>query len=132
KGRSDAAGGADPGEFAWRVLALLNLFRLSLGAVLLLTFLLVDPPRLVGDVDPGLAVRALVAMIAVGCLEMAFLHFRRPSIEMQTYLMFGADLALIIALVHASGGMASGIGGLVVVSVGAIAALVPARRAFFF
>jgi two-component system, NtrC family, sensor histidine kinase PilS len=128
--RKDA--GADPSEFAWRVLALLNLFRLSLGAVLLLTFLLVDPPRIVGDVDPGLAWRALVAMLVIGCLEMLFLHRRQPSVEMQTYLMFGADLALVLALVHSSGGMASGIGGLVVVSVGAIAALVPARRAFFF
>jgi two-component system, NtrC family, sensor histidine kinase PilS len=128
--RKDA--GADPSEFAWRVLALLNLFRLSLGAVLLLTFLLVDPPRIVGDVDPGLAWRALVAMLVIGCLEMLFLHRRQPSAEMQTYLMFGADLALVLALVHSSGGMASGIGGLVVVSVGAIAALVPARRAFFF
>jgi two-component system, NtrC family, sensor histidine kinase PilS len=130
-GRKHAAG-ADTSEFAWRVLALLNLFRLSLGAVLLLTFLFVEPPRVVGDVDPGLAWRALVAMLVIGCFEMLFLYRRHPGVELQTYLMFGADLALVLALVHASGGLSSGIGGLVVVSVGAIAALVPARRAFFF
>jgi len=34
-------------DFAWRVLVLLNLFRLSVGAVLLAIFYLVDSPRIV-------------------------------------------------------------------------------------
>ena len=36
-------------DFAWRVLILLNLFRLSVGAVLLAVFYLVDAPRIVGE-----------------------------------------------------------------------------------
>src|SRR5690606_25428174 len=43
-----------------------------------------------------------------------------------------ADLVLVITLVHASGGLSNGLGGLLVVSVGALALLVPARLAFFF
>src|SRR5690606_4387692 len=119
-------------DFGWRVLGLLNLFRLSIAAMLLLGFILLDEPRLVGSVHPGLAWQALVAMLAVGCLEMWCLYKRRPGVERQAPYVFTADLVLIVTLIHASGGLSNGLGGLLVVSVGAVALLVPPRLAFFF
>ncbi len=120
----------EPAEFGWRVLALLNLFRLALGTALLIAFELES--SIVASNDARLAWHALVAMLAVGCVEMALLYWRRPAIEFQTFLLFGADLAIVLALVHASGGVSSGLGGLLVVSVGALSLLAPARRAFAF
>src|SRR5690606_10445290 len=70
-------------DFGWRVLGLLNLFRLALAAILLVGFILVDEPRLVGDVHPALAWRALIGMLVVGCVEMWCLYKRSPSIERQ-------------------------------------------------
>jgi len=119
-------------DFGWRVLGLLNLFRLALAAILLVGFILVDEPRLVGDVHPTLAWRALIGMLVVGCVEMWCLYKRSPSIERQAPFVLAADLILVITLIHASGGLSNGLGGLLVVSVGAIALLVPARLAFFF
>src|SRR5690606_14160902 len=119
-------------DFGWRVLGLLNLFRLALAAILLVGFILVDEPRLVGDVHPALAWRALIGMLVVGCVELWCLYKRSPSIERQAPFVLAADLILVIALIHASGGLSNGLGGLLVVSVGAIALLVPARLAFFF
>src|SRR5690606_22412608 len=81
-------------DFGWRVLGLLNLFRLALAAMLLIGFVLVDEPRLVGATHPGLAWRALVAMLGVGCVEMWCLHRRFPAIEKQTPFVFAADLVL--------------------------------------
>ncbi|HEX7080747.1 MAG TPA: HAMP domain-containing sensor histidine kinase [Gammaproteobacteria bacterium] len=129
--RRDSAIG-EAGEFGWRILGLLNVFRLALGAILLAAFLLVDSPRLIGDLDPAVAFRALVAMLAVGCVEMWLLYRRTPRVELQTYLLFGADLAVVVALIHASGAQSNALGGLLAVSVGALALLVPLRRAFFF
>src|SRR5690606_37117249 len=108
-------------DFGWRVLGLLNIFRLALAAMLLIGFILVDEPRLVGAVHPELAWRALVAMLGVGCVELWCLHKRFPAIEKQTPFVFAADLVLVITLVHASGGLSNGLGGLLVVSVGALA-----------
>ncbi|HEX5419969.1 MAG TPA: HAMP domain-containing sensor histidine kinase [Gammaproteobacteria bacterium] len=122
---------AEAAEFAWRVLSLLNLFRLALGVALLVAFALATQPRIVGEHNPALAWSALLAMLSVGCVEMAFIHWRRPNVEAQTYLLFAADLAIVIALVHA-GSVSSGLGGLLVVSVGALSLLAPARRAFAF
>ncbi len=119
-------------DFGWRVLGLLNVFRLALAAMLLTGFLLIDEPRLIGAVHPRLAWQALIAMLAVGTVEMWCLHRRSPSVERQAPFIFAADLVLVITLIHASGGLSNGLGGLLIVSVGALALLVPARLAFLF
>jgi two-component system sensor histidine kinase PilS (NtrC family) len=119
-------------EFPWRVLILLNVFRLTLTLVLLAVYHLVVTPRIVGESDPKLAWSALLAMLAFGCASLVTLHKRSPSAAVQTYLQFGADLVAIILLIHSSGGISSGLGGLLIVSVGALALLVPPDRAFMF
>jgi two-component system sensor histidine kinase PilS (NtrC family) len=117
-------------DFAWRVLILLNLFRLSVGAVLLAVFYLVDAPRIVGGTDDTLAWRALIGLLAAGCVFLFLLQRRVPSTRAQTYLQFATDLVAAALLIHASGGISSGLGGVLVVSVGTLALVLPAERAF--
>jgi two-component system sensor histidine kinase PilS (NtrC family) len=119
-------------EFPWRVLILLNLFRLTITLVLLAVYHLVVSPRIVGEADPTLALSALLGMLAFGSASLVMLHRRMPDSAVQTYLQFGADLVAITLLIHASGGVSSGLGGLLIVSVGAVALLVPADRTFLF
>jgi two-component system sensor histidine kinase PilS (NtrC family) len=117
-------------DFAWRTLILLNLFRLIVASLLLAIFYLVDEPRIVGDTDPALARAALLALLSVGSVELVLLQRRVPSATVQTYLQFGIDLAAITLLTHASGGISSGLSGVLIVSVGGLALLVRAERAF--
>jgi two-component system sensor histidine kinase PilS (NtrC family) len=126
--RNAAASVAD--DFAWRVLILLNMFRLTVGALLLAIFYLIGEPRIIGDSDPGLAWSALLGMIGFGCVSLLLLQRRFPSIGVQTFLQFGADLVAVTMLIHASGGISSGLGGVLIVSVGTLALLLPIERAF--
>ncbi len=119
-------------EFAWRVLILINVFRLSVGSLLLVVFLLVNDPHILGDTVPGLAWGALMAMLAAGSVEIYLLRNRQPSVAFQIYLQLTLDLIIITTLMHASGGVSSGVGGLLVVSIGALALLVPSERAMLF
>ena len=121
----------DQTDFPWRVLMLMNLFRLALTVILLATYYLVREPRIVGESDPQLALAALVAMLAFGCVQLVLLWQRSLSATAQAYLQFAADLIGISVLVHASGGISSGIGGLLIVSVGGLGLLMPTDRAFF-
>jgi two-component system, NtrC family, sensor histidine kinase PilS len=123
---------ADPAarDFPWRVLILLNLFRLAIGALLLAIYYLVEEPRIVGVTDLSLAWQTLIGLLGMGCVELWFLHRRAPNATVQTYLQFVTDLVAITLLVHASGGISSGLGGVLIVSVGALSLLVPAERAF--
>jgi len=127
---SRPAAGSVTADFAWRVLTLLNLFRLSVGAVLLAVFYLVDAPRIIGETDETLAWRALVGLLAAGCVFLGLLHKRQPSPAWQTYLQFATDLVAVALLIHASGGISSGLGGVLIVSVGTLALLLPTDRAF--
>ncbi len=120
---------ADTSDFAWRVLILLNLFRLTVGTLLLTIYYLVDSPRIVGESDPSLAWGALLGMLGIGCIELVLLHRRQPSTTVQTYFQFGGDLVAITLLIHASGGISSGVGGLFVVSIGSLALLLATERA---
>lgn len=133
----DAKRSSKPGQeaefvdFAWRALTLLHLFRLLLGAVLLSVFFLVAEPRLIGSHDPSLAWAAIAAMLGSSCVLLLLTQRRLFGVRLQTYVQFAVDLIALIALMHASGGVSSGFGGLLVVSVGGAALLVPQDRAFF-
>jgi two-component system, NtrC family, sensor histidine kinase PilS len=45
---------------------------------------------------------------------------------------FAMDVTLVTLLIHASGGISSGLGGVLIVSTGTLALLVPRQRAFLF
>jgi two-component system sensor histidine kinase PilS (NtrC family) len=117
-------------DFAWRVLWLLNLFRLGLGALLLGVFFLVIDPHIVGESIPQLALMAMLTMIGFSVANSWLLRERKLSSPAQGYLQLGVDLATIAVLMHASGGVSSGVGGLLIVSVGALALLVERDRAY--
>ena len=74
-----AASVPDSEEFAWRVLILLNVFRLTLGSLLLAVFLAVQDPRIIGGTNPTLPWGALVAMLVTGVIEIWLLRYRSPS-----------------------------------------------------
>jgi two-component system sensor histidine kinase PilS (NtrC family) len=112
------------------VLWLLNLFRLGLGALLLGVFFLVIDPHIVGESSPQLALMAMLTMIGFSVANSWLLRERKLSAPAQGYLQLGVDLATIAVLMHASGGVSSGVGGLLIVSVGALALLVERDRAY--
>ena len=119
-----------PRDFAWRVLILLNLFRLAVATMLLAIFYLIHEPRIIGDTDPNLAWGALFGMLAVGVVELVLLYRRFPNAMVQLGLQFVADVTAVTLLIHASGGISSGMGGVLVVSVGTLALLLNSERAF--
>ncbi len=123
-------GGPGPGDFAWRVLQLLNGFRLIIAAVLSLFFWAVQDPRIIGEFDPTTAAVALNALLVVGLIEIPLLHRRLPGVAAQLTFQFVFDMLAFAALIHASGGITSGLGGLLIVSTGSLALLLPARQAF--
>ena len=122
----------DSEEFAWRVLILLNIFRLTLGSLLLALFLAVTEPRIIGGTSETLAWGALLVMLAFGVVEIWLLRHRSPSSGIQIYAQLAMDLTVTTALMHASGGVSSGVGGLLIVSIGALALLVSRQSAFLF
>lgn len=118
----------DP-ELAWRVLGLLNIYRLLVPAFLSVT--LASSPHAVslGNTWPALFSATIVAMFAAGLGSIVLLKRRWPDLRVQAYLHVAFDIAAVAALLFSSGGAASGLGLLLIAPVGAISLLVAFRMA---
>src|SRR6185503_21272822 len=72
-------GRSEETQFAWRVLILMNLFRLALSLMLFATYEFVRNPWIVGEADPELALAALLGLIGFSSIEVLLLRKRTPS-----------------------------------------------------
>ena len=119
----------DP-ELAWRVLGLLNLYRLLLPTVIGLVVAMLPGSESFASVAPKLFWFALVGWFIAGIGCIAMLKTRRPDLQLQAYAHIVIDVVAVTVLVFASGGVASGLGLLLIVPVGGVSLLVANRTAF--
>ena len=122
---------ADPSHLAWRVLTLVNLFRLLVAVLLTVMFLTITPTR-VGQAYPGLFIGATAAYFAYGLLSIATVKRRWPDVGVQTTAGLCVDVVSIVLLTYASGGMTSGLASLLVLPIGAASFVVRQRLALMF
>jgi two-component system sensor histidine kinase PilS (NtrC family) len=118
-------------DLAWRVLALVNLFRLLVPLLLMGLFMAVAP-RLVGQFRPSLFTGVATAyfLFAVGAISS--IRSRWPMLELQTLISVCMDVLAIALLTYCSGGMNSGLAALMVLPVGAASFIVGRRLALGF
>ena len=121
--------GATGIELPWRVLSLLNVFRLLLPMLLLLVFFFNAPSNSVGSHQPGLFLSVAVGYFAFGLVCIQTIQSRMPSAEWQAILQLVVDAIAIGVLIHASGGVSSGLATLLVLPTGAAATILPRRYA---
>jgi two-component system sensor histidine kinase PilS (NtrC family) len=113
----------------WRLLQLLNLFRGVAAGLLVIVFLVDEPPRLLGGPSPALFLFGAVAYLVLTLLFAISLVRRSAGVERQTFAQLGADLICVPLMIHASGGLSSGLAALLVVSVIASSFLLRERYA---
>ena len=78
---------------AWRVLGLLNLFRLLVPLVLASLHYLLPESTSVGWANPALFEKVVVAYFAAGILMIAALKNRWPRLEQQAWVHIALDVA---------------------------------------
>lgn len=118
----------DP-ELAWRVLGLLNLYRLVIPSVLIALALLASRPQTLGAASPALFMTTLAAWFATGIACIALLKTRWPSLQAQPFIHVAFDIGAVTALLVTSGGAGSGAGLLLILPVAAVSLLLPRRTA---
>jgi two-component system, NtrC family, sensor histidine kinase PilS len=116
---------------AWRVLTLVNLFRLLVTVLLTAMFLAITPTR-VGQAYPDLFIATIAAYFAYALLSIATVKRRWPEVNIQTLAGLCVDVAAIASLTYASGGTTSGLAALLVLPIGALSFLVRQRLALMF
>jgi two-component system sensor histidine kinase PilS (NtrC family) len=126
---SATPGPAGPADLPWRVIGLLNIFRLLVPMVLILVFFFNAPGRSVGTVHPGLFLGISVAYFTFGLICIQPIQSRWPSAHWMALFPLAIDAVAITLLIHASGGVSSGLATLFFLPVGATAAIVHPRLA---
>jgi two-component system sensor histidine kinase PilS (NtrC family) len=114
-------------DLTWRVLATLNAFRVLIPVALLALFFADDESRIFGDRYPTVFLVTAASYCVFGILTAVMLHLRRVAASLQSVVQSVVDIAAIVILMHASGGIASGLGGLLVVFIGAGGLVLPLR-----
>jgi two-component system, NtrC family, sensor histidine kinase PilS len=114
----------------WRVLGLLNLYRVLAPLVLLGLFYL-GGARGIAVNSPQLFFGAAVSYLCFGLGNVIFVRRRLTNVNVQTLLQATVDMCVLVLLLHACGGVASGLGLLFLVPVGSLAFLLPPRSALF-
>jgi len=118
----------DP-ELAWRVLGLLNLYRLVIPSVLIALALLASRPQLLGATSPALFITTLAGWFASGVVCIGLLKTRWPSLHAQAFIHVAFDIVAVTALLVTSGGAGSGAGLLLILPVAAVSILLSRRTA---
>jgi two-component system sensor histidine kinase PilS (NtrC family) len=119
-------------ELSWRVLSVLNLFRILVASALLALFYLLDRPRVIGGAGPLLFLAVGFTYLLASIASVYTLSRRVPAFTIQVIGQTIVDIVAVTALMHASGGIQSGLGNLLVVSVGAASLTVESRTAAMF
>jgi len=119
-----------PSDFAWRVLGLLNIYRLLVPVVLVTMQWLVGPEWALAAVRPPLFLSACLAYFTAAILLIIARRLEWTSLRIVTLVNASVDSIAIALIVYASGGVASGLGILLVLPVAALAVLATHRDAF--
>jgi two-component system sensor histidine kinase PilS (NtrC family) len=119
-----------PTDLAWRVIGLLNLYRLLVPLVLIGVQALAGPQWALLATRPRLFLSSCIAYLTAGILLIIARRLEWSSLRIVALVNSGVDAAAIGLILYASGGVSSGLGILLVLPVGAMAVLADHRDAF--
>jgi two-component system sensor histidine kinase PilS (NtrC family) len=114
----------------WRVLGLLNLYRVLVPLVLLSLYSL-GGSRGLSVEDPRLFFAVAIFYLCYGLCSIVMVRRRFTTPRIQTIVQATLDIVTLMLLLHACGGISSGLGLLLFVPVGGLAFLLPPRSSLF-
>lgn len=117
---------------AWRIMRLLALYRIVLA--LLFVFLIYTGylPSPLGEAFPNLFYTSVFLYVITAFLAIYPLLLKTPHYTWQVYVHTSIDIVLFTLMMHASGGISSGVGMLLVVSIANASMLLAGRMSVFF
>ncbi len=117
----------DEPDLNWRVLTTLNAFRLLIATALLILFFASGEPHLFGDRFPTLFTASASAYLVFAVFFGLAIKRRWMAFNLQAVSQLLVDIVAVSMLMYTSGGISSGLGGLLLVFIGAGSLILPAQ-----
>ena len=118
-------------ERSWKFLHYLNLYRLIVAGVFLLISLAAPEQQLFGQESPVLFYLYSLIYLGFAAVAVATISLRKPRFEVQLGIQVIGDIAMIILMMTASGGVRSGLGLLLIVSLASSGLVAQGRMVMF-
>ena len=115
----------------WRSLHYFNIYRIAMASLLLLVHLLLSGRNPLGAFVPNLFVLASLLYLLVAAVLFIAIQSRWPRFEIQVSGQVIVDIFLLTVLMFSSGGVVSGLGLLVLVTLAASSLIARGRLAMF-
>lgn len=131
-GLSKAEGQAAVEAQNWKLLGYFNFYRLAIAvaAAGIAVFIGKYPPF--GETYPGLFLSSSVVYAIISLTAAFAIHWRKPDYESQATLLSFSDVTLLTIVMHASGGLASGLGLMLVVAIAGTSLMLGKRLTIFY
>ena len=119
-------------EELWRSIRLFNYYRLTIGSLLVFLVGMFGDTLFVGSGNLSLYFRTGIAYVALALISQLLIKLRQPRLGLQLAFQLGTDIACVTVLSHASGGVQSNLGLLLLVSLAAAGLISRGRTTLFF
>jgi two-component system sensor histidine kinase PilS (NtrC family) len=116
----------------WKLLRLFNFYRLAIALAASGVALTAGSMPPFGSSSQDLFLFSALVYLLIGVITLVGIQLRKPEFDIQAALLGFADIALLTMLMHASGGIASGAGLLLLVSIAGISLMLERRDAVFY
>lgn len=116
----------------WKLLRYFNYYRVAIAvaATAIALFFGKYPPF--GEAHPGLFLSASAVYAIISLTALASTHWRVPDYDSQATLLSFADVTLLTIIMHASGGLASGLGLMLLVAIAGTSLMLGKRLTIFY
>jgi len=118
--------------FDWKPLILFNIYRFTIASLFVIAFFMKISPSFLGRSNEHLFSIAACTYLGFSTICFFSIHQRWFDFNKQVLVQVVIDIFAITILMHASGGINSGLGMLLVVAVAGGSLLSEGRTAFFF
>jgi two-component system, NtrC family, sensor histidine kinase PilS len=121
----------EPDDTTWRTLVVFCGYRIVLALFVGAAFAYLNRFFMLGILSPAAVVPTVASYTAAAVLLLVPARLREPSLMLQVTAGVIVDVAAIVMLMHASGGVRSGLGVILLVSLAAAGLITRGRLAFF-
>ena len=118
---------ADEPDLTWRVLTTLNAIRVLVAVGLLVIFFAGGEPRVFGEQKPALFSATAAGYLVFAVVSIMLLYKRWLPLSVQSVTQSIIDIVAVTILMNASGGIESGLGGLLIIFIGAGSLVLPLK-----
>lgn len=122
----------DPDETSWKALSYFNFYRFLIAFLFISLYWASQLPPPLGSYDRILFAVSAHIYLAVSIIILFFIQLKRPRFRMQVATQVLFDIVMITILLHASAGLNSGFGMLLIIAVAGGSILSPGRLGILF